>query len=65
MKDLNYKKLINSKTIVFAKGDQLVVLLKTITKSTSEGFKVEYEIMKVLEHKSGHEQFSFEESNDR
>lgn len=59
IKDQVFIKEINSREKVFAKGDQLLVILNTVFKNTSDGMKVDYEIVQVLKQVNGPSQYSF------
>lgn len=58
IKDPAFIKEVNSREKVFAKGDQLLVILNTIFKNTSDGIKIDYEIIQVLKQFSGPSQYS-------
>lgn len=53
IKDQDFLNKVNENQIYFAKGDILKTKLKTVQWKTSEGLKTEYEIISVIEHKSG------------
>jgi len=50
IKDEIFLNNIKNNTIAFASGDNLICKVKVIQKSTQDGLKTEYEVLKVIKH---------------
>jgi hypothetical protein len=59
VKDEEFLRKVDDNLVYFSKGDILTVKLVTRTWETQEGIRTEYEVIKVLEHKSAAKQLSF------
>jgi hypothetical protein len=59
VKDEEFLRKVDDSLVYFSKGDILTVRLVTRTWETREGIRTEYEVVKVLEHKSAAKQLSF------
>jgi hypothetical protein len=56
--------MVDQNAAAFCKGDRLTVKIRTTQWDTPKGLRKEYEILKVLEHKSAARQLRLPIEND-
>ena len=61
MKDEAFQYKVDNNDIAFAKGDVLVCDLRTVQWQVEDGVKSEYEVVRVVTHRSARQLYLFEE----